>query len=239
MGAIASQITSLTIVFSTVYLDTDQRKHQSSASLAFVRGIHRRPVNSPHKWPVTRKMFPFDDVSMVRLWNDWGGSMVVHLRHFVSKVDDISTFMMWSHHLIQIIGLWCWFCPCCFGVPCGFTRCGCSFWCLHPQNPFSINIFSPVIDVKIHHLWTWWAISFLYQLIAISIDLMIYALPNASTSVLIWRCCIHNTIRKTKGPQVTMVVQVIVRWHWWMLYTVIPMDNKLTGWLRIDARSVK
>ena len=62
MGAIASQITSLMIVFSTVYLDTDQRKHRSSASLAFVRGIHRRPVNSPHKWPVTRKMFPFDGV---------------------------------------------------------------------------------------------------------------------------------------------------------------------------------
>ena len=62
MGAITSQITSLTIVFSTVYLDTDQSKHQSSASLAFVRGIHRRPVNSPHKWPVNRKMFPFDDV---------------------------------------------------------------------------------------------------------------------------------------------------------------------------------
>ena len=64
MGKIASQITSLTIVFSTVYSDADQRKHQSSASLAFVRGIHRRPVNSPHKWPVTRKMFPFDDVIM-------------------------------------------------------------------------------------------------------------------------------------------------------------------------------
>ena len=42
----------------------DQRKHQSSVSLAFVRGIHQRPVNSPHKWPVTRKMFPFDDVIM-------------------------------------------------------------------------------------------------------------------------------------------------------------------------------
>ena len=41
-----------------------QRKHQSSASLAFVRRIHRRPVNSPHKGPVTRKMFPFDDVIM-------------------------------------------------------------------------------------------------------------------------------------------------------------------------------
>ena len=42
----------------------DQIKHQSSASLAFVRGIHRSPVNSPHKGPVTRKMFPFDDVIM-------------------------------------------------------------------------------------------------------------------------------------------------------------------------------
>ena len=64
MDAIASQITSLTIVYSIVYSDADQRKHQSSASLAFVRGIHRGPVNSPHKWPVTRKMFPFDDVIM-------------------------------------------------------------------------------------------------------------------------------------------------------------------------------
>ena len=63
MGAVASQITSLTIVvYSTVYSDADQRKHQSSASLAFVWGIHRWPVNWPHKWPVTREMFPFDDV---------------------------------------------------------------------------------------------------------------------------------------------------------------------------------
>ena len=57
MGAKASQITSLTIVYSTVYSDADQRKHQSSASLAFVRGIHQGLVNSPHKWPVTRKIF--------------------------------------------------------------------------------------------------------------------------------------------------------------------------------------
>ena len=64
MGTIASQITSLTIVFSTAYSDADQRKHQSSASLAFVRGIHRGPVNSSHKCPVTRKVFPFDDVIM-------------------------------------------------------------------------------------------------------------------------------------------------------------------------------
>ena len=64
MSTMASQITSLTIVYSTVYSSADQRKHQSSASLAFVRGIHRRPVNSQHKGPVTRKMFPFDDVIM-------------------------------------------------------------------------------------------------------------------------------------------------------------------------------
>ena len=65
LGAIASQITSLTIVHSTVYSDADQRRHQSSASVAFVRGIQQGPVNSPHKWPVTRKMFPFDDVLMI------------------------------------------------------------------------------------------------------------------------------------------------------------------------------
>ena len=49
MSAMASRITSLAIVYSTVYSSTDQRKHQSSASLPFVRGIHRWPVNSPHK----------------------------------------------------------------------------------------------------------------------------------------------------------------------------------------------
>ena len=67
MSEIASQITSLTIVYSAVYLDAYQRKYQSSASLAFVRGIHQGPVNSPHKWPVTRKMFPFDDVIVLCL----------------------------------------------------------------------------------------------------------------------------------------------------------------------------
>ena len=59
MAMIASQITSLTIAYTIVYSDADQRKHQSSASLAFVWGIH------PHKWSVTRKMFPFDDVIII------------------------------------------------------------------------------------------------------------------------------------------------------------------------------
>ena len=64
MSTMASQITSLTIVYSIVCSGAGQRKHLSSASLAFVRGIHRGPVNSPHKGPVTRKMFLFDDVIM-------------------------------------------------------------------------------------------------------------------------------------------------------------------------------
>ena len=66
MGKIASQITSLTIIYSIVYPDADQKKHQSSASLAFVWGFHRGPVNSPLKWPVTRNFFPFDDVIMYK-----------------------------------------------------------------------------------------------------------------------------------------------------------------------------
>ena len=61
MCAMASRISSLTIVYSTVYTGTDQRKHQSSMWLAF---LCEESVNFPHKWPVTRKMFPFDDVTM-------------------------------------------------------------------------------------------------------------------------------------------------------------------------------
>ena len=61
MGSMASQIISLTIVYLTVYSGGDQRKYQSSTSLVCRWGIHRWPVNSPHKRPVTRKMFPFDD----------------------------------------------------------------------------------------------------------------------------------------------------------------------------------
>ena len=56
MGAMASQITRLTIAQIKVL-----RHHWS---LAFEGGIHRSPVKYPHKWSVTRKMLPFDDVIM-------------------------------------------------------------------------------------------------------------------------------------------------------------------------------
>ena len=82
MGIVASQITGLTIVYTTVYSDADQSKHQSCASLAFMWGIHRGPVNSPHKWPVTRKMFPFDDVIMIcNLTKTHLGSLPSEVKH--------------------------------------------------------------------------------------------------------------------------------------------------------------
>ena len=94
MGAMASQITSLIIVYSTVYSGADQRKHQSSASLAFVWGIYRWPVNSPHKWPVTRKMFPL----MTSSWalKPWSSIMnrFNHGYHWVFRGIHINTFWL-------------------------------------------------------------------------------------------------------------------------------------------------
>ena len=99
MNAMASQITGILIVNSTVCWGADQGKYQSSALLAFVRGIHLLPVNSPHKWPVTRKMFQFDDVIMrcgyqfqirwsveyvtgnaITIWKPISETVVVHFR---------------------------------------------------------------------------------------------------------------------------------------------------------------
>ena len=79
----ASQITSLMIAYSTVYSGTDQRKHQSSASLAFLREFAGDWRNFPHKGPVTRKMFPFDDViifSKIAIEvGTWMSSYIPHL----------------------------------------------------------------------------------------------------------------------------------------------------------------
>ena len=81
MGAKASQIISLMSIHSTVYSGTYQRKHESSVSLAFVRGIHRWPVNSPHEGPVTRKMIPLDD-SIIGSW------LVKSFQHTVISVTE-------------------------------------------------------------------------------------------------------------------------------------------------------
>ena len=94
MDAMASHIISLTIVYSTVYSSADERKHQSSASLAFVRGIHRGPVNTPHKWPVTRKMFSFDDVIMFcvlcQIMRHWKRTVVMLTIHVIGCIGGVA-----------------------------------------------------------------------------------------------------------------------------------------------------
>ena len=69
MSVMASQITDVSIVYSTVCSGAVRRKHQSSMPLAFVRGIHQWLLNSPHKGPLMQKIFPFDDVIMEYVWD--------------------------------------------------------------------------------------------------------------------------------------------------------------------------
>ena len=92
---------SLTIVYSTVYSGANQRKHQSSTSLALVRRIPRWPVNSPHQWPVTLKMFPFDDVIIINRSRDllrnyhinWTSQKPIPDSHLSCARD----YSRWSH----------------------------------------------------------------------------------------------------------------------------------------------
>ena len=95
MSVMSSRITNLTIVYSSVYSGADQRKHQSSSSLAFVREIHRWPVNSAHRGPVTRKMFPFDDVIMsTDRPRHHGGCRAADAR---SSVTTMPTLQLWNN----------------------------------------------------------------------------------------------------------------------------------------------
>ena len=123
MSTMASQITSLAIVYTTVYSGADQRKHQSSASLAFVRGIHRWPVNSPHKGPVTRRMFPFDGVIMDKpIQTRWHPRytfatefdlQMTYLKSVWDRVDGRVTFACfngsrchWNYCILRWIIIW-------------------------------------------------------------------------------------------------------------------------------------
>ena len=91
MSAMASQTTGVSIICSTVCSGADQRKHQSSASLAFVRRLHRWPMDSHHKGPVMRKMFPFDDVIMEMLSAKRWSKLIT---------------MSWCDHTLCIKDLW-------------------------------------------------------------------------------------------------------------------------------------
>ena len=108
MSVMATRITSLTIVYSTVYSGEDQGKHQSSVSLALVRGIHWWPVNSLHKWPVTRKMFPFDNVIRMILHKTCSGSgsdtyfSVQKLENQMLQFTWHLKFFMWPEGVIYV-----------------------------------------------------------------------------------------------------------------------------------------
>ena len=100
VAAAATVVVTVAVATST---SDAQRKHQSSTSLAFVRGIHRWPVNSPHKGPVTRKMFPFDDVIMMDEFHD--------VTYFVFplkvQVDNVEIDMRWGYQRHNVNMPWC------------------------------------------------------------------------------------------------------------------------------------
>ena len=101
-SVMTSQITGVSIVRSTVCWGTDQRKHQISASLVFVRGIHQSPVNSPHKGPVTRKRFRFDDVIMEAIdsyRNNKVTLMVINVSH---EFGYLRTWSQYKHIVVCI-----------------------------------------------------------------------------------------------------------------------------------------
>ena len=101
-------------------LFTHRRKHQSSASLAFVRGIHRWPVNSPHKGTVTRKIFPFDDVIIYTGTVWWWGSPYRESFNVMRCIRSSRSLIVpsvifraqnYMHHLFIIISVERGICP--------------------------------------------------------------------------------------------------------------------------------
>ena len=90
MSAMTPLVTGVSLVYSSVCSGADQRKHQSSASLAYVRGIHRWPVYSLYKGPVTRKMFPFDDVIMMK----WLVCIVINETDLITCSTVLSHFVL-------------------------------------------------------------------------------------------------------------------------------------------------
>ena len=94
MSAMASQITGASSVCSTVHLCADQRNYQSFPSLAFLRGIRRWPVDSPHK----RKMFPFDESP----WNNSGFLLPANQMPYL-KISPVSivNFVQNIYHMIH------------------------------------------------------------------------------------------------------------------------------------------
>ena len=103
MGAMASQITSLNIVYSTVYSDAHQRKHQSSASLAFVRGIHR------DRW-IPRTNGQLRGKCLHLMTSSWGQCSNPPVLRLVGRIRSVP----WIHDIAPFVAMhqqpWYW--PC-------------------------------------------------------------------------------------------------------------------------------
>ena len=102
MSSVASQITSVSFVCSSACSGADQRKHQSSASLAFVRGIHRWPVNSPNKGPVTRTNFHLMTSSWQ--WKSLNAPVSTFLHMGTHRVMTICCLLLIIFYFIDVTG---------------------------------------------------------------------------------------------------------------------------------------
>ena len=94
LTTVVSQITSVRVVYSIVYSDADQRKTSKLSVTGHCGGISPGPVNSPHKGPVTRKMFPFDDAIMKNQATsmDNANQIYILLNQFLKKILNL----LWS-----------------------------------------------------------------------------------------------------------------------------------------------
>ena len=96
MTTMASQITSLTVVYSIVYSGADQRKHQSSASLAFVRGIHRSTGEFPVQRASNAENVSIDDVIMcITFCKYHSHCFLYHIEAVEWMSVDMISFCMW------------------------------------------------------------------------------------------------------------------------------------------------
>ena len=113
MSSMASQMTGVSILCSTVCSGAHHRKHQSSTLLAFVRGIHRWIVDCPHKGPVTRKMFPYDDVI-----REYWGNLEYMMASLYGHAFRILSLCVWDQPVTAVVTctkaskseLWCFIC---------------------------------------------------------------------------------------------------------------------------------
>ena len=211
----ASQITSLAIVYLTGNSGAGQRKYQSSASLAFVQGIHRWPVNSPHKWPVTRKIFPFDDV-IIESWK-----YSTHCQSCKYSTDWLSTDYDWLWILTHLL------------IYCSIQNL--SILTISRQNTLSLGCYTSIRIMssddsthsrqsKIIQLYSQWAVIYEQQFLMTSSNGNIFRV----TGLLCAEFTGPHTKPVTRSFDVFFDLRIIKRiskqwWGWWFETQSCPL----------------